>query len=103
MENNHLNLYQYYQKIIGNRELSSKQNVYFVSSSHFCIFQAFKNYFTYSVLNEIDFPRHDITCSRENLILRGKFQVVSCFPLHFMLYRGNLDYFLDSVLQFKKN
>ena len=27
---------------------------------------------------------------------------VSCFPLHFMLYRGNLDYFLDSVV-FKRN
>ena len=25
------------------------------------------------------------------MILRGIFHVVSCFPLHFMLYRGNLD------------
>ena len=32
------------------------------------------------------------------MILRGIFHVLSCFPLHFMLYRGNLDYFLDSVL-----
>ena len=31
------------------------------------------------------------------MILRGIFHVVSCFPLHFMLYRGNLDYFSDSV------
>ena len=36
-------------------------------------------------------------CSRENVILREIFHVVSCFPLHFMLYRGNLDDFSDSV------
>ena len=32
--------------------------------------------------------------------LRGIFHVlpVSCFPLHFMLYRENLDYFSDSVV-----
>ena len=35
--------------------------------------------------------------SGENVILRGIVHVVSCFPLHFMLYRGNLDYFSDSV------
>ena len=35
--------------------------------------------------------------SVENVILRGIVHVVSCFPLHFMLYRGNLDYFSDSV------
>ena len=34
-------------------------------------------------------------CSRENVILRGIVHVVSCFPLHFMLYRGNLDYFSE--------
>ena len=27
--------------------------------------------------------------SRENVILRGKFYIVSSLPLHFMLYRGN--------------
>ena len=31
------------------------------------------------------------------MILRGIFHVVSCFPLKFMLYCGNLDYFSDSV------
>ena len=36
-------------------------------------------------------------CSVENVILRRIFHVVSYFPLHFMLYRGNLDYFSDSV------
>ena len=30
------------------------------------------------------------------MILRGIFHGVSCFPLHFMLYRGNLNYFSDS-------
>ena len=32
-------------------------------------------------------------CSEENVILRGIFHVVSHFPLHVMLYRGNCDYF----------
>ena len=38
-------------------------------------------------------------CSGENVILRGIFHIhiISRFPLHFMLYRGNLDYFLDGV------
>ena len=45
----------------------------------------------------IDFPRFNLKCSEENQIQHGIFQVVSRFPLHFMLYRGNLDYFLDSV------
>ena len=31
------------------------------------------------------------------MILRGKFHEVSRFPLHFMLYRGHLDYFSNSV------
>ena len=31
--------------------------------------------------------------SGENVILRGIFHVVSRFPLQFMLYCGNLDYF----------
>ena len=31
------------------------------------------------------------------MILRGIFYVVFRFPQHFMLYRGNLDYLLDSV------
>ena len=36
-------------------------------------------------------------CSGEDVILRGIFYVVFRFPLHFMLYRGNLDYLLDSA------
>ena len=28
---------------------------------------------------------------QENVILRGIFHVVSCFSIHFMLYRGNLE------------
>ena len=39
-------------------------------------------------------------CSGEYVILRGIFHVVSRFPLHFMLYRGNFDYVLDSVRGF---
>ena len=34
--------------------------------------------------------------SGENVILREIFHAVSCFPLYFLLYRGNLDYFSDS-------
>ena len=45
---------------------------------------------------EINFPRYNMKCSRENVILRGIFYLVSCFPLHFMLYHGNLEYFSDS-------
>ena len=36
-------------------------------------------------------------CSRETVILRGIFHVVSRFPLHFMLNHENLDYFSNSV------
>ena len=43
----------------------------------------------------IDFPRYNMKCSKENVILRGIFHVASCFPLHFMLYRGYFYYFLD--------
>ena len=42
--------------------------------------------------------------SVENVILQYTEYFVrsmlSRFPLHFMLYRGNLDYFLDSVRMF---
>ena len=55
----------------------------------------------YTVPKAIDFPRYNMKCRWENVILRGIFHVVSRFPLHFMLYRGTLDYFLllDSVSQ----
>ena len=43
----------------------------------------------YTVPKEIDFPRCNMKCSGENVILRGIFHEVSCFPLHFMLYREN--------------
>ena len=36
-------------------------------------------------------------CNGVNVILRGIVHVVSCFTLHFMLYRGNFNYFSDSV------
>ena len=48
----------------------------------------------------IDFPRYNMKCSGENLILRGIFHVVSRLVflyVHFMLHRGNLDCFSNSV------
>ena len=42
----------------------------------------------------INFPQYN----GQNEILGGIFHVVSRFPLHFVLYHGNLDYFLDSVV-----
>ena len=56
-----------------------------------------KNCFTHTVPKESNFPRYNMKCSRKNVIIRRLFLVVSCFPLHFMLYRGNLDYFSDSA------
>ena len=38
-----------------------------------------------TVPKEIDFPRYNMKCSGENVILRRIFHVVSCFPLHYML------------------
>ena len=51
---------------------------------------------TFTVPKEIYFPRYNMKCSGENVILRGKFHVLG-FPLHFMLYRGNLDCFSSSA------
>ena len=36
-------------------------------------------------------------CNGENVILRGIFHVISGFPLHFMLYRGNFYCFSKNV------
>ena len=36
----------------------------------------------YTVPKVIDFPRYNMKCSEENVILRGIFHVVSGFPLH---------------------
>ena len=51
----------------------------------------------YTVTKVIDFPRYNTKCSEENETVRGIFHEVSLFPLNFVLYRGNLEYFLDSV------
>ena len=56
----------------------------------------------HTVPKKIDFPRYNITRSRENVILRRMFHVVSCFPLHFMLYRENLDCFFNSACEVTK-
>ena len=51
----------------------------------------------YTVPKIINFPRYNMKCSGENVILLGIVHVVSRFPLHFMLYRGNLECFSSSV------
>ena len=51
----------------------------------------------YTVPKVIDFPRYNMKCSGVNQILRGIFHGVSRFPLHFMLYRANVEYFSNSV------
>ena len=51
----------------------------------------------------IHFSRYNMKCSGETRYYKEYFMQYSylyCFPLHFMLYRGNLDYFLDSVRMF---
>ena len=45
----------------------------------------------YTAPKVIDFPRYNLKCNGENVILRGIVHVVSGFPLHFMFYHGNLD------------
>ena len=47
---------------------------------------------------ELYFPRYNTKWSGENEILRGIFRLVSRFPLNFVLYLGNFDYFLDSAI-----
>ena len=41
--------------------------------------------------------RYNTKCIGENQILCGVFSVVSRYPLHCVLYLGNVDYFLDIV------
>ena len=46
----------------------------------------------------INFLRYNMKCRGENVILRGIVHAVLGFPQHFMLYRGNLDCFSNSVV-----
>ena len=55
---------------------------------------------TCTVPKEMDFPLYNMKCSGENVILRRKIHVVSCFPLHFILYGGNLGCFSNSVVPY---
>ena len=50
------------------------------------------------ILYVVHYPRYNMKCSGENVILRGIFHVVRVydFPQHFMLNRGNLDCFSNS-------
>ena len=53
----------------------------------------FINFMLCTVPKEIDFPRYNIKCSGENLILRGIFHVVSCFlctTFHAILWKFGL-------------
>ena len=74
----------------------------------YCTVSSTKNWFTVqytyiAVYTDVtvpkvnDFPPYNMKCSGGNLILRGIFHVVKHFPLHFMLYRRNLDYFSNRV------
>ena len=54
--------------------------------------------YSFTVPKKIDFPRYNMKCSGENVILRGIFHVISCFPLHFMLYHGNFACFSSRVV-----
>ena len=56
----------------------------------------------HNVLKVIDFPRYNMKCSGGNEVLCEIFRVVFGFSLHFMLYRGNLDYFLDRAAKWAK-
>ena len=49
-----------------------------------------RHHTTYTVPKVIDFPRYNMKCSGEIVILRGIVHVVSGFTLNFMLYRGNI-------------
>ena len=44
---------------------------------------------SYTLPKEIHFPRYNMKFSGDNVILQGIVHVVSCFPLHFMLYSEN--------------
>ena len=52
------------------------------------------NIYIYTVPKLIDLSRN---VAGKNEILHEIFRVVCRFPLHFALYLGNLDYFLDTV------
>ena len=81
---------KYFSKCIYLQILS----IYYIRAAHLnCVLQRA----THIVPNEINFPRYNMKCSGENVIQRGIFHVVSCFPLHFMLYHGHFNYFSDSV------
>ena len=42
----------------------------------------------------------NMKCSKKNVKLRGIFHVVSCFPLYFLLYHGNLNNFLGGLKKY---
>ena len=51
----------------------------------------------HTVPKEINFPRYNMKCGMKSEIQRRILCVISRFPLHFVLYFGNFDYFFYSV------
>ena len=83
------------RRIFGEEHNLTK--VFFVKNYDNNNFYMFFLFSCYTVRKIIDFPRYNMKCSGENVILHGIVHVVSGFPLHLMLYRGNLDCFSNKV------
>ena len=83
-----------FKKLSSRISFTRQQLIYIVSL--FCDF-GLVFYPSHTVPKVIDFPRYNMKCSGENVILHGIFHVVSSFPLLFMLYRGYLDCLSNSV------
>ena len=52
---------------------------------------------SHTVPKVLNFLRYNMTYSGAKVILRGLVHVVSCFPLHFILYHRNLNCFSNSA------
>ena len=57
------------------------------------------SYTVHTVPKEIVFSQYSMKCSGQIAILRKEVHEVSCFPLHFILYHGNLDCFSSDSAQ----
>ena len=88
-----------FQDITPNVEENEIQYEKFCFTS--CFFRYILCYISENQLPQGQCRRYNIKCSGENVILGGLFHVVSCFTLNFILYRGNLVYFSDSVYRHK--
>ena len=77
-----------------------------------CMFFIYTSFLEFVVMNylaryeeeeEHTLSRYNMKCSGENEILREILHVVSRFPLHFMLFRGNFDSLSNSEQQCSQN